>query len=352
MQSVSNLLAKRASLRLRRAVLAFELGILMKVDDNYAFLRQVESPVTAKQLRPLDPRCDRVQFCTPLTEADFKKLAAFMKRYPNVALRFYRLFYRGSFSLEFLRFFPFLKRLAIDDYELQSFDGIEYAFPGLRELRISQTKSKRHSLRFLERFQRLRALSLEGHVKDIEVLASLSSLKKLTLRSITLPDLTVLTPLKSLKSLSIELGGTTNLKALPKIRRLECLRLFRIRGLADVRYLSDLVRLRLLFLQDLTRVSKLPSFKMLLELRRVKLDTLKSLHDLRPIAMAPALEELVAVGMPQLDVSSFRPFAGHPTLKRALIGLGSRRKNKPVEDLLKLPDAEYLGDVDWTAFAQ
>ena len=55
--------------------------------SDYPFLRAIHSPVTKDQLRPLDPRCHRVQFSDPLTDSDHKKLARFLRKYPKVALR-------------------------------------------------------------------------------------------------------------------------------------------------------------------------------------------------------------------------------------------------------------------------
>lgn len=300
-------------------------------------IRQLHSPVTAAQLRPLGPRCEYVQFSTPLTEDDFTKVAAFLKKYPEVCLRVYA---QGASDLEFLRFFPFVRRLRIDVYDLRDLHGISYASTELADLHLGATKPRRHSLQFLARFPKLFTLFIEGHGKDIDTIGSLANLHELTLRSITLPDLKVLRPLRPLVSLAIELGGTNNLELLPNIGSLRYLKLFRVRGLANLKPIERLSDLRCLFLQDLTNVARLPSFSALSRLRCVHLDTLKSLADLRPIAEAPALKELIACGMRHLTPESFRPFIRHPTLRRALIGLGSVRKNKAVSEMLGLPEVD------------
>jgi hypothetical protein len=62
--------------------------------------------------------------------------------------------------------------------------------------------------------------------------------------------------------------------------------------------------------------------------------------DMRPVAKAPGLEELFAVDMQHLEPDAFQPFVGHPTLRRATIGLGSDRKNKAVAQLLGLTPAQ------------
>src|SRR6202043_3765879 len=90
-------------------------------------------------------------FEKPLSDADLKKLAAFLKKYPKVKLRIWG--HGGQpRNLDFLRYFPFVRRLAIEKYSLEDISGIAYACPDLEELTLGQTKSKRHSLRFLERF--------------------------------------------------------------------------------------------------------------------------------------------------------------------------------------------------------
>jgi hypothetical protein len=40
--------------------------------------------------------------------------------------------------------------------------------------------------------------------------------------------------------------------------------------------------------------------------------------------------------MRHIQPEALRPFVGHPTLKRALVGLGSQRKNGAAESLLGL----------------
>jgi hypothetical protein len=304
------------------------------------FIRDVSSPLTAEQLRPLDARCRVVQFGDPfqdpLRDADFKKLAGFLKKYPKVKLRIWG--HGGQpRDLDCLRYFPFVRRLAIEKYSLEDINGIVYACPDLEELTLGQTKSKRHSLRFLERFPNLRGLYLEGHTKDIDVLGALVRLEELTLRSITLPDLTLLKPLTGLHSLEIKLGGTNNLALLPAIGRLRYLELWMIRGLCDLGAIPSVKTLQFLFLQALKGVTELPSFAPLGALRRVHLETMKGLHNLRPVAKAPTLEELLVLDMRHLKPASFRPFVGHPALRRVCLDLGSDRRSEAVEQLLRLP---------------
>jgi len=56
--------------------------------------------------------------------------------------------------------------------------------------------------------------------------------------------------------------------------------------------------------------------------------------------LAPALEDLIVIDMPQLTPEAFRPFVGHPTLRQAAIGLGSIKKNRQARAALGLPQIE------------
>jgi hypothetical protein len=300
------------------------------------FLREVRSPITTAQLQALRPECRTVQFSEPLTERDHEKLAKFVCNHPHVQLRVYG-HYSEKCDLGFLRYYPSVRHLAIEVFSLKDLDGLHHVSADLERLVLGQTKSKAHSLSFLQRFPRLRTLYVEGHTKDIDVIGSLSYLEDLTLRSITLPDLSILLPLDRLRSLDIKLGGTTRLDLLPQIGKLQYLELWMIRGLSDLTPIASVRTLQYLFLQALKQVKELPSLAPLRRLRRIHLQTMKGLKDLIAAASAPALEELVVLDMGQLEPEDFQPFVGHQTLRKAKVFLGSDRKNKSVADLLPLP---------------
>lgn len=164
----------------------------------------------------------------------------------------------------------------------------------------------------------------------------------MTLRSITLPDLSLLLPMTGLRALDIKLGGTRDLSLLPRIRTLEYLELWMVKGLTDLSAIGQLPYLRYLFLQALRRVETLPDLSMDKELRRIYIETLKGLRDLRPLATAPALEQLLLIDMRHLQPKDLRPLVGLPNLKGVTAGLGSKRKNDAAEALLQLPEATWL----------
>ena len=288
----------------------------MKVSPS---ILEVRSPFAAKTLGTLDPRCRVVQFSEPLSDSDYQKLAAFLQQYPGVSLRAY-----GSFEfrdLEFLSYFGEVRKVQIDAWKVESFDGLGYLSEQLEFLGLGNTK-KTLSLAVLKRFQHLKELYLEGHRKDIAVVGTLLHLEQLTLRSVRMPDIRFLEPLQKLWWLALKLGGIRDLTALPRIGRLKYLELWMIRALEDLSPIADVGTLQYLFLQDLRRVTHLPDMAGLRSLRRVHLQNLKGLTDLRALLSAPSLEELLVLESPQLKVDDFRGLVGHPTLKRGFIALG------------------------------
>lgn len=307
-------------------------------DDH--LIRDVSSPLTPQMLRPLDPRCRVVQFESLLIDADFARLATFLGEYPEVALRVYGGYDGSIRNLEFLCFFPQLRHFCVDVWTLEDPSGLGYLSPDLRSLALGATKSHRLSLALLLRFRHLRTLYLERHGKEIDAIGQLGELEELTLRSITLPDLRVLLPLQQLRSLALKLGGTKDLRLLPDIGQLRYLELWMIEGLADLTPVGAIPTLQFLFLQALRRVEQLPSLSTASDLRRVHLETMKGLHDLTPLCAAPALEEVLLLNMGHLAVENVRCLTRIPTLRRALIGLGSARKNDAICEILPLPWAD------------
>ncbi|WP_162564344.1 MULTISPECIES: hypothetical protein [Microbacterium] len=302
----------------------------------------VKSPITEETLESIDGDLSHVQFVSALTDQDYQRLADRMRSFPNVTLRAYGSYDGSIADVDFLRYFPFLRSFQADAlYHLNSIEGLAYLPDDVRFIGLGQTK-KRLSLAPLARFTGMTRLYLEGQTKDIDVVSELTELRDITLRSITLPDLSLLTPLTKLRALDLKLGGTRDLSMLPQLQSLDFLELWMVKGLTDLSPISGLPNLEYLVLQSLRQVTELPEMSGLTGLRRLWIQTMKGLHDLSPIREAPALRQLAVVDMAHLQPDAFAPLVGHPSLTSLTAGLGSKRKNDAVRDLIDLP-----GPADW-----
>ncbi len=239
--------------------------------------------------------------------------------------------------MECLRFFSGLRSLAVGKLHLRSWDGIRHVADTLEELLVNEPTPSPISLAPLGALGSIRRLHLIGPARDVEVLAALSTLEELTLRSFRLRDLSPIVELPRLRTLELHLGGTTDLAMLPRLPSLETLELWRIRGLRDVSVVGSLHRLRQLTLQSMGGIAGLPSLRSADGLRSLRLESMTGITDLAPVADAPALEELLLIDMPHLGPESLRPLVGHPTLRHGVWGLGSVRKNAAALELLPLP---------------
>lgn len=306
------------------------------------WIRVIRSPASEEMLRPLSDETAVVQFSSPLTDDEYLRLAQVVAGHPSVNLRIYGDL-KGQFrDLDFLRHFRGVRRFQFDIlWGLRDVGGLIHLAPDLEALAIGDLHGYRPSLGFLAWFPKLARLSLEGHKRDIEAVAGLSALRDLTLRSINLPDLSLLKPLTGLESLDLKLGGTRDLRHLPEIGRLRYFEAWMIRGLDDISPIGDVASLQYLFLQALKNVSVLPEMSHLRSLRRVHLETMRGLKDLRPLAAAPALEQLALFDMPQLTNADLRCLAGHPTLSEVLAVPSSNRKKQALEELLPAARAAW-----------
>lgn len=300
---------------------------------------EVASPLRwHRGLRPPAAGVRTVQIKQPLSDREYRTLAAWLADRPAIALRAW-----GTVpDLEFLRFFPRLLRFSADTFyqSPESFDGLRHLRPDLHSLTLGSTH-KRLSLGPLEHFQGLRRLFLQKHTRDIDVLRRLPSLRSLTLREITLPDLAVLLPLTGLRSLDLKLGGTRDLSLLPQVGQLEYLELWMVRGLDDLTPLAQVTTLRYVHLEALKRVTALPAdLSGLVQLDSMYLETMKGLSDLTPLMTAPALRQLALVNMTHLQPAQVGVLADHPTLRILIPGLGSDRKKRAVRQLIPLPGRE------------
>lgn len=278
---------------------------------------------------PLGPECDLVTVGQPLDSPEYlERLASLLRDRPDVTLRVHT---KAGRDLEFLEYFPGLRRLSVDIWELEDIAGFSHLQGGLELLHFGKTK-KRFSLRFLDAMPALQTLSLEGHSKDFAAVGGLSRLTSLALRGITLPDLSALAPLTGLTHFALLLGGTANLSQLAALPRLQTLSLMRVNKLSDLSILAELSSLRTLDLDWMRNVTSLPSLAPLTHLEDVTLETMKGLTGIAAVAAAPALRRLTVAGMPQLDVEAFRCLVGHPCLAELVLhpSLGGVNLKKPV----------------------
>jgi len=320
--------------------------------DEFGRRVQISGELSTREIRALvkNSELEVVQFSKPLAECVWPLLneELFATR-PEVGLRAYG-FCGSSCDLSFLSTLENLRDLAIEDVQeienieavtrlprlrrlsvgvfgIESFAFLEHVPAELEALRLHRTRSKRPDLAPLERFAAIETLYLEGQQKNIDVLAGLPTLRDVTLRSVTAPDLGFLRQLKKMWSLAIKLGGSSDLGALAGHPGIKYLELWQIRGLSDLSVLSTLPNLQNFLLQNLPKVRTLPDFRECTQLRRVHIDSMLALETVSSLATAPALREFIHVAS-HLGPEAYVELLDHPCLRNASAGFGSVKKNE------------------------
>ncbi|WP_010581706.1 leucine-rich repeat domain-containing protein [Schlesneria paludicola] len=313
---------------------------------------ELESSASVRDFHELakQPRLEVLQCSAPVRDAVWSVLNEhFCTVRPDVQIRVYG-HYSANCDLNFVRLLPNVRRFAADClmqasgiesialipnletlslgiFELHDFNVLESISPKLASLSLTATRSKKPSLAPLRRFRSLRNLYLEGHCKDIEVISDLPDLEKVTLRSITTPDVGYLSKLPTLRSLAIKLGGIRNFKAIEGMQSIQYLELWQIRDLHDIQFISTLPGLQYFFLQSLPHIAQLPRLSDSRSLRRVGIENLKALHDFTALETAPALKEFFLIDGRKQIPQQLLPVLNNPNLRRASAFFGSERKN-------------------------
>jgi len=174
--------------------------------DHVEGFRQVWSPLTKSMLAPIPGRFNRLQFDEALKDGEYHRIARLLDRHPAITMRVYGDYKQSINDLEFLRYFPKLRRFWVDLWRIDTFDGLLYLPANLQHLHLGPTKTKAISLQFLEKFAGLSLLTVAGHSKDFSAVSTLNRLGQLRMAGIPLSNLSHLTSLNRLQSLGITSG--------------------------------------------------------------------------------------------------------------------------------------------------
>ncbi|MBX2867305.1 MAG: hypothetical protein KTR18_01410 [Acidiferrobacterales bacterium] len=282
----------------------------------------------------------KITIHTQPKQQTYSEIVDYAAQYSDVSVHF-NLKVGENYDLTLLRSIPNLMAVSLDGYEFSDYGQLESIPEQILRFGLKIKDSKKLSLEFLKKFEKLRELSLERHSNDIECLNNLINLETLKLRSISKPDAAFLVENSGLKRLELRLGGLSNIDTIGSCTNLEYLELWSINRLANVDAISELNNLATLKLDQLSKVTNIKSLSNLERLRFLSLCKMKRLESLQWAADIPNLERLSVTETTHLGVEEFSVFSNHKKLKQTNIYIG-KKNSKPVRDLLNLPEITHF----------
>ena len=245
-----------------------------------------------------NPRIHTVQIQSPLCDEAYALIDRLLEARPDLWFRVFSIM--EPFDIPFLTDMPHLTRLRVEGWlvncpdaidphvlcqlprlkalHLNLFDLHDYSFlqnlsPDLEDLSIMADTMKggiAFDCEWLLRYANLHSLFLgQKAKKHLERIAALPRLHELALRGIKVADFGFLRDMP-IESFRLLYCGNNDLSALGELTQLKELELWRILKLTDIDFISRLVNLEKLSLQDLKHITALPN-----------LDPLTKLHDIR-----------------------------------------------------------------------
>lgn len=215
-------------------------------------------------------------------------------------------------ALEHLFGLAHLRKLSLGIFDLDRFDLLAHLqLAPLRVFRLCETRTSALDLAPLVSCRELESLSIAGHTRGFEVLATLSRVEELILRSIPKKQrLEVVNHMAGLRELRVILGGRNDINEVAH-EALDELDVTWVRGLSDLGSLGRFPMLRKLSVQDQIRLESIDLGGVAAELRKLVIinckklralgdfDQLAKLSELRISRTAVDLERFVAAGLPQ-----------------------------------------------------
>ncbi len=248
-----------------------------------------------------DEKIKWIQISNLLSEEAYDVIDSILERKPELCFRIYGLYDDSKCDLSFLERMPHLKRLRIDCYlracpdkidfniltrlklkalHLDAFDLRDYSFmqflsTELEELTINADTmggAIQFDCKWLLRYSFLKRLWLGKKAKkNIGYIAELPALESLALRGIKLTDFEFLKRM-NLQVLRLLWNSNNDLQELKDLTSLKEIELWRINKLDNIDFISSLVYLEVIRLQDLKHVTKLPDLSKLHNLKKIVLD--------------------------------------------------------------------------------
>jgi hypothetical protein len=256
-------------------------------------------------LAPMPADCKGVKIDQPLSDDEYRQLAALLDDQPDrelFALQLDSTKHQPITDLGFLQFFPNLRIFASTLELLRSLDGIEHLQHA--DTVIIHKSLHRMSAAPLAELTNLDDLWLDGHFTDRGVLRGLTGLTNFKMGYAgKVADLSFLPP--SLTRFSMNLGSVTDIRALADLPHLQRLLFHKVHSLAELSPLTDATGLTYLYLVYLNKVTELFDMSALTELTELTIGALTNLVELRQVLTAPNLTTLSVHQVPNLDHTSW-----------------------------------------------
>jgi len=256
---------------------------------------------------------------------------SFLAELPSLR-RFYADCLNDVASIESIGELHNLEHLSVGVELLESFEFLNSVTSKLKSLTLGSTISSKPSLSVIPRFSELRELNISGHMKGLDLLATVPSLEKLSFSCLKSPNIEFLSELPRLWSLSFLLGGSEDLSAISRVKGLKDLELTRIRRLHDISFISRCIELQRLVLDQLRQVEHLPDMVPLTKLRRLTVADLKGLKSFDPLGSAPALEVFSGSSC-GLKPEQFRTALSSPSMRLATVYFSSQKDERAFKEI-------------------
>jgi hypothetical protein len=219
-----------------------------------------------------------------------------------------------------------LKSLSLDVHDLKDLSPLSK----LRHLRSLSLYFEKPTMISLESIKNLSLESLSlGKVKNLETVSKVVNLKNLALSSISIDQKNISYLLKLEKLEKFFYYGTTkvNLNLLPKIGKIKHLTL-KNASIDNFDFIAEMLSLETLNLQYLSKLEKLPSLRLLKNLKKIELWGVKNLKNISALFQAVNLEEFRLNQTKNFQPEDFRIFSQLPKLKIASVYFGAKKRDE------------------------
>lgn len=261
---------------------------------------------------------------------DLWRIARELEGHPEVRLE---LPTHGYEDLEFLKEFPFLKKLSVQALEATNLEGLRFV-PEVEDLRIvacADGGCLRHT-------PKVESLILCGPLPERLELGHAEELRYLKVWEFEGQlDVRALAACPRLEAVSLMNGAVRHMDMLCRLPELHALELYGLRGIEDWSFLGSLAELRWLSVIRQRTLTALPPMEGTSSLYQLTLGEMKGLSDLTGLVRAKALRELNLVSMRHLRPEQLEAIRRVPGLREFSAVSTSRATDRAMERVVGLP---------------